>query len=201
MSSFIKYNPNNNKILIISFGGQQKSIGGLLPFEFKNFIDKNFNEYNVHFYIDKKKSWYHKGIDGITKNIDETIVYLKNIIKNYEKVIFIGSSAGGYASILFGSLLEVNTVLAFLPQTILNINNKELDHKYINLRNVIQRKTKYMIYGNSSIDPKIDPLHSINHCNNIAIYDNVNVIRRNDLYLKNWRDNGELYKLFEEIIN
>jgi len=106
------------------------------------------------FYIDKNQCWYHKGIHSITNNIDYTILYLNKIIKdvNYEKVIFIGTSAGDYASILFNSLCDnINNVISFILHTILN---NPIDLKYSNLKNIINKNTKYIIYGNTSIQNK-----------------------------------------------
>ena len=90
--------------LIISFSGLAKQFGGIPQFEFLNFLNKHFTDINKHFYIDNYQVSYHKGINGLSTNIDETIEYLKNEIKNYKNVIFLGNSAGGYAAILFGSL-------------------------------------------------------------------------------------------------
>ena len=67
------------------------AMGGILPFEFLNYLSKIYKKNtDLYFYIDKKKCWYHKGIDGITKNIEETVKYINNIIKkyNYKKILF-----------------------------------------------------------------------------------------------------------------
>ena len=96
-------------------------MGGIPPFEFLNYLSSIYkNTHDLLFHIDKNQCHYHRGLDGITKNIDETILYLNNMIQHYEKVIFIGVSAGGYAAILFGSLCKnVHHVIGFIPQTIL----------------------------------------------------------------------------------
>ena len=63
---------NNSKNLIICFGGMALKMGGILPFEFLNYLSKTFQKNtDLYIYIDKKQCWYHKGIDGITNNIDE----------------------------------------------------------------------------------------------------------------------------------
>ena len=92
---------------------------GVLPFEFLTYLSKTYSRNtDLYFYIDKNQCWYHKGIEGISNNIDETVIYLKTLIKknNYKKIIFMGVSAGGYA-ILFGSLCNVNSVISFIPRT------------------------------------------------------------------------------------
>ena len=105
--------------LIVSFAGHDRKFGSVQRFEFVNFIDKHFNDIDRQFYTDKHLLSYHKGIFGITNNIDETVEYLKKQIRKYKNVIFLGVSSGGYAAILFGSLCNVTFVCAFIPQTIL----------------------------------------------------------------------------------
>ena len=85
----IIHNSNN---LIVSFGGMWDT-DSAIKFEFYNYLSKIYkNKSDLYFFIDKHRSWYHKGIDGITNNINETVVYLNNIIieGNYKKIIFIG---------------------------------------------------------------------------------------------------------------
>ena len=91
---------NNNNKLIVCFGGMGLQMGKILPFEFLNYLSSIYSDCDLLFYIDKNKCWYDKGIYDITNNIDDTVLYLNNIIKdgNYEKVIFMGASSGGYAS-------------------------------------------------------------------------------------------------------
>ena len=204
----------NKDIIIISFSGQGSGMGTIPQFEFVNFLNKYFNEIEKHFYLDVYNKWYHKGIDGISNNIEETLNYLKLQIKPFKKVIFIGSSAGGYASILFGSLLNIDKVIAFKPQTILNkeyyyiddnniglYNNKNgFNYKYINLKNIINNNTLYYIFGDTNILFDEDHLHHIIHCENINI--NSNVILNTDytVDLKQMRDNGDLLNILKNII-
>ena len=190
---------NNNK-LIVSFSGQKSRMDTIVQFEFVKFLAENFNNYDRHFYLDKYCKWYHRGIDKISTNIDETILYLKNIIDKYDEVIFIGNSAGGYAAILFGSLLNIDKVIAFKPQTILE-PQIYIDDKYINLQQHINSTTKYYIFGDINIDKSNDYLHHILHCNNINIYPNVILNTNYELDLKKLRDNGILLEIMNSIIN
>jgi hypothetical protein len=50
---------NNNSTIIILFGGAAKKFGGIQPFEFLNFLKKNFAECDKYFYIDTKINRYH----------------------------------------------------------------------------------------------------------------------------------------------
>lgn len=190
---------NNNENLIVCFGGMALQFGGILPFEFLNYLSLIYcNICDLIFYVDKHQCWYHKGIQDITNNIESTVLYLNNIIKNgnYKKVIFMGTSAGGYASILFGSLCNnVNNVIGFIPQTILN---NPIDKKYSNLKNIINENTKYTLYGDISIQDKNDNHHII-HCENIECFLNVKIIRINEIDLKQLRDNGSIKKIIDDI--
>ncbi len=94
---FVKGTNDNNELVILSFGGSALSMGGILPFEFLNFLNKNFPEYDKYFFIDKYIYWYHKGIKNISSDIESTKLFIEKIIQKYNKSIFIGTSAGGYA--------------------------------------------------------------------------------------------------------
>lgn len=191
---------NGHKNLIVCFGGMALKIGGALPFEFLNYLSPIYkNDCDLIFYTDKYQCLYHKGIHDITNNIDETIVYLNNIIETgkYEKVIFMGTSAGGYASILFGSMCEnVSNVISFIPQTILK---KPVDPNYSNLKNRINTKTKYLLYGDTSIK-NANNYHHISHCENIECFANVEIIRNQGCLLKTIRDSGFIKRTIDSII-
>ena len=169
---------NRYKTIIVCFGGMALAFGGIPSFEFMNTMEKHFPYLDRVFLIDKNKNWYHTGIQGISENIEETLEYLRSIIVNYKNICFMGTSAGGYASILFGSLLKVNTVLAFIPQTLVNFNG--MDTKYADLKDIINDETNYIIHGDLSIENPFDN-HHIKHCENIELFKNVNVIRNPSL--------------------
>jgi len=191
---------NGSKNLIISFGGISLKFGGILPFEFLHYLSSMYkNNCDLFFFIDSHQSWYHKGIKDITNNIDETVLYLNNIIKdgNYEKVIFMGTSAGGYASILFGSLCNnVTHVISFIPQTIIK---NPINLKYSNLKNIINENTKYILYGDKSITD-IHDNHCISHCINIECFLNVKIIKNQGCDLKKIRDSGFIKNIIDDII-
>jgi hypothetical protein len=77
-----------------------------------------------HIFIrDIRKQWY---IGGINSELDSPLklaAFLKRETTGY-KVYTIGSSAGGFAAILFGSLLQVNRVYAFNAQLNLGVTMK-----------------------------------------------------------------------------
>lgn len=191
---------NKNKILICCFGGSALQMGGIPPFEFVNYLSIICkNTCDLLFYIDKHQCWYHKGIEGITNNIDETIKYLNNKTNcyKYEKIIFMGTSAGGYASILFGSLCSrVNYVIGFIPQTILE---NPIDNTYSDLHNIINTNTKYILFGDINITDKND-FHHILHCDNLQNFTNVTVIKKSGINLKELRDSGTIKNILDYII-
>jgi len=191
---------NGNKNLIICFGGIALQFGGILPFEFLNYLSSTYtNNVDLVFFIDKHQCWYHKGIKDITNNINDTVIYLNAIINNgdYKKIIFMGVSAGGYASILFGSLCNnVTNVISFIPQTIL-INPINVD--YSNLKSIINNNTKYVLYGETGVT-NINGFHHISQCENIKCFANVEIIKKNTINLKQMRDNGDIKKIIDDIL-
>jgi len=190
-------NNNNNNTLIVTFGGLALKIGSIPPFEFLRFLSSHYPMHDLLFYTDIHQCWYHKGIDGLTNNIGETVIYLNDKIKNYKKVIFLGVSAGGYASILFGSLCKnVSYVVSFIPQTILK---NPVNIRFKNLKTIIKRKKKYILFGNKSVKD-INDLHHIYHCNNLRKFKNVNIIRKESLILKELRDNGVLINIINRVL-
>lgn len=196
--SFYKIEVANTNTLIVSFAGHDRVYGGIPRFEFVHFLEKYFQHASKHFYIDKNVNSYHNGIVGISKNIDETLQYLQEQIASYPNVIFLGVSSGGYAAILFGSLLKVKSVLAFIPQTIRR--NQNIDEKYRDISSYINNTTNYFLYGDKSI-VNINDAHHIYHCERIAHHSNVYLTKKEKLNLKKMRDNGELYDIVSKIVN
>jgi len=184
-------------MLIISFGGYAQKIGGIQQPEFLNFLNKHFPDTDKLFYMDSHCSNYHKGIKDISTDIPSTVEHLRTKIEGHSNVLFMGNSAGGYAAILFGSLLHVKNVLAFVPQTILYKDDK--DPKYKDLKTLINPTTNYYVYGNLSVKTPKDP-HHIGHCENITNFKNVIVTKLEKVDLKVLRDTGELFKIIYSIL-
>ena len=196
--SYLKENGEpDSDTLFVSFAGYNKMFIGIVRFEFANFLNANFPNTARHFYMDTKLDLYHKGIAGISNNIDETMAYLKAEIAKYKNVIFIGVSSGGYAAILFGSLLKVTSVVAFVPQTVRVKEN--IDEKYRDLGQYINDSTKYYIYGDTNIT-RLNDFHHIRHCEHIANHPNVCLIKKDGVDLRRMRDNGELYDILHKLI-
>ncbi len=197
---FIKGTESNNKTLIISFAGIRTLKN--IQFEFVNSLNRMYPNCDKLFYLDKTSQWYIDGIPPITKSVEETTQHISDKIKKYQKVCFIGHSAGGYAAILYGSLLNVHHVLAFIPQTNLQKIKEDIFNddniKYIDLKKYINNKTKYKLIGDKTDN---DPCHSIEQCNHIKDFDNVEIIYKEKVDIKEIRDSGELKELILEFVN
>jgi len=145
-----------SKTAIFAFGGCALLMGGIQPFEFVGTISKNFPDIDTYFFIDKNQCWYHKGLQGINESVDEMSEYLGEKMSKYEKTIFIGNSAGGYASLLYASLLNADVCLSFVPQTDLNLVVKtfpnkydysKLDSRYMDIVPHLNTTTQYELYS------------------------------------------------------
>jgi hypothetical protein len=115
-------NPESKRLYIL-FGGIAAALG-MPPFEFYN--SSRILKDNKIFLRDLAQSWYQRGLPGIGKSAYDVAQYLKKKIKNYEpdQIYFVGNSMGGYAAILFASLLKKGTVIAFCPQTFISPTKK-----------------------------------------------------------------------------
>lgn len=111
--SYVKIG-NNSKNLIVSFSGNSHD-----GFARKTSLMKlkyERNDFDV-LYLRNRNRWYFGGLKGIGKNINHTISFLKKEFAKYDKVCCVGSSAGGYASILFASVCNADMCIAYIPQT------------------------------------------------------------------------------------
>ena len=185
-------------VFIFAGHGVIENIGGVPRFEFVKTMEKSFPSLDVHFYVDFNRCWYAKGLDGITENMDDSIKYLKT--KKHKKNIFMGNSAGGYAALLIGSILEADRVIAFHPQSNLtnlpNESKHHVDEKYWKLDQYINDTTEYKIYGNENGG---DALHHSSQIDFLMKMNKKNVSRflMKDI-LKVVRDREELIPILEE---
>jgi len=197
--SCLKILVEDSDTVIIAFGGHANALMffDTPRFEFVNFLNKNFDNVNRFFFADLHSNTYHNGIEGISTSVDETVVYIQNEIKNFKNVICLGCSGGGYAAILFGSLLNANSVVALIPQTIRY--NRNIDEKYRDISKYINYTTNYYLYGDLSIT-NVKDYHHIYHCERIGHHPNVFIERKKPFHLKQIRDNGELYERIQKLL-
>ena len=182
--------------MIVSFGGYAPTCQRA-PREFSKFLEHHFPDQEVLYLGDTSCSTYHKGILGVSTSVDETTEYLRKETVGRSPLIFIGTSGGGYAAILFGSLLNVDHVIAFIPPTILYRDDKE--PRYKNLRPLMNARTQYQLFADLSVkDPK--DCHHVSHCENVCTGPNVTLVKKDRLDLKQMRDSGELFEIFQSIL-
>ena len=199
------------KPLIIAFGGISGQIHQPL-FEFKTFLQNNIDCHFIYL-KDTKQAWYQLGVVGLGDTITDVSNNLKEIIKNinYSTIITIGSSMGGYAAMLFGSLIGANSILAFGPQTFICPNRLravgdtrvigpiDAMHAVVNVMYDDLTKLDYgqgdinIIYGN---EDALDRIHAerIRGARITAYSGNHSVV-------KTLRDNGILIQIIKNIIN
>jgi hypothetical protein len=114
---------NNNRTIFVVFSGHM-NILGMREQSHKFLRHIHDKGCDIICFKDNKKSWYHFGIDGIGNSIDALSSYIKQITKGYDFVVTFGNSMGGYASLLFGSLIEADLTIAVVPQTFIDDQNR-----------------------------------------------------------------------------
>jgi len=102
---------DQSNALVISFGGVRGD------FEFYGSLSK----LDVDFVLvrDPTKRWYQHGLQDLEGGFQGLINYLSELIAEREgkKLVVVGASAGGFAAILFGSLLNADQIISYGPQT------------------------------------------------------------------------------------
>lgn len=119
------------------------------------------------FLRDIKKQWYLTGINQKIDCIEKLYDFLVEETRNY-KIITIGSSAGGFAAVLLGSMLNAELILTFNGQFMLTDrlidSSEEIDpiifrekdnsqiNKYFSLRQFIRNPDRIYYYYSSNSD-------------------------------------------------
>lgn len=107
--------PGSKKLYFI-FGGVAAELA-MPPFEF--YTSAKIIEENKIFFRDFSQAWYQHGLPGVGNTFASIGGFIERKIAELEpeEVFFVGNSMGGYAAILFASLLGKGTAIAFAPQT------------------------------------------------------------------------------------
>lgn len=202
----------NSNILWVLFGGINGGLGVKIM-EFSKITDSI--PVKKMFIRDLNYAYYQSGVAGISgvNDVDSCKEFIRLKIKEaqVDKVVFIGNSAGGYASLLFGALLDVDEVHAFSPATLLNTDYLiENANKYFS-------QVKEKIENKNYFDLKY-VFDKTNHNKNYHIYYDVNSMdafhaeRMSDFniinlhkfsqgghnVIKELKKKGELKKILEE---
>lgn len=187
--AFEKWGDGTSQNLVVVFASNNNPRRSVI-FEWQRSFSKEKDNanYDVLFFRDQSKKWYIGGVPGIGKNITHTTAFLKKQIESYDNVIFMGVSAGGYASILYASILNIDATFAFIPQTDLVFAQRDCPknwkwaickkamrelktyEKYKNLMDHLNETTDYYVYTFKSDG---DCQHGPHHLENISKHKNV----------------------------
>ena len=172
------YHNNNKDTLIISFAGFYKNS----IFDWKMLLNYDVD---VLFLRDISMSWYLCGIKDVSNDVRTTLEFIKVYSDRYKRIVTIGSSMGGFGSLLYGSLLD-SEVYMFSPQIDISsdsITSNRWTHKlvsenvypyikyhdkcYLKLHNMVIPEHVTLYYGKHHIyDNKLKDLIK---CNSISV--------------------------------
>jgi pimeloyl-ACP methyl ester carboxylesterase len=105
--------------LFVFFGGIASGIG-IPPFEFHK-ASGILNQHRI-FVRDLRQCWYQAGVPGMGDDLRSVAHDLETRIREIGvgRVRFVGNSMGGFAALIFSSLLETGGAIAFSPQTFIS---------------------------------------------------------------------------------
>lgn len=109
----------DSSTIAVCFGGLALGMG-MPPYEFHKAMAPF--QTNTVFVRDLEQCWYHRGIAGHGQTLREAATSLERILAGVDntRLVTIGNSSGGYAALLFGHLLGADSVLSFVPQTLIS---------------------------------------------------------------------------------
>jgi pimeloyl-ACP methyl ester carboxylesterase len=171
---------SESRTLLVAFGGMMGQIG-MPPFEF--FKTTGGIPVKRLFVRDLRQAWYHRGIPDHGTTIAQAADSLGRQIAAHDvdRLVVTGNSAGGYAALVFGTLLGADAVLCFAPQTVLDLEildamddhrwdeqiaelarAGDLDRAWTDLRRALPEarcaETRYEVYFDSTF--RADRLHA-----------------------------------------
>jgi hypothetical protein len=126
---------------LMAFGGM-KSAAGIASFEFVA-LTRSMPVKKIYV-RDPRQSWYHRGMPSQGNTLESVGEVLREIVQQnrVKRLVTVGASAGGYAALVFGALLEADEVLAFGPQTVLDRATLDAmgDHRWDDLLQPLHEK-------------------------------------------------------------
>ena len=144
---------------------------------------RNFIKYaHKHIFVrDVQKQWYIEGISKKYSSPNKLLMLLQDLTVGY-KVFTLGSSAGGFAAFLYGSMLKADCVYAFNAQLNLNLiiyeSNAKVDpllfkyknderSKYFVIEEFLNSETDYFYFQSANSEMDIKQYNSIKHKNKL----------------------------------
>lgn len=208
---------HSSGVLIISFSTITDK------FDWSHFLrlDLEYLDLNQMYIADLDYCWWlgeYKGIEGC--GIEAAIKFIKDKIQkhNIKKVLTIGSSKGSLGALIFGTLLNADSVYAFSPKTKMASSTNKKYKVYDNLEKVKQRlpdfsydrnnfnvrelilklkpKTKYNIFYGDACNGDITFVNYISDLENVNLF-TVPSDKHSGIG-KHFLANGLLKKMLEE---
>lgn len=112
--------PGDSNTLVLSFGDLITRASGLSINAEKSLIKYRYNVIGV---MPKQKSWFPQA------SMIELAKAISPILEGFKNIVGYGGSMGGYAAIKYSNLLNMNRVIAFVPQYSIDPEHVE-DRRY-----------------------------------------------------------------------
>lgn len=179
------YQETNGSNLFLAFSGLAQEYA-IPQFEFENSLLKA-DAGSILLLKDPRRRWYQAGVPGVGRTVHDIVRFIQHKVTrtNPGRFISIGSSAGGYAAILFGCMLGADMVIAFGPQTFLDNNNRTTygdgrwdsairkisDSEYLDLYNLVRDSPKTQVIIMVGSKEPIDIIHGfyLNGLKNVTL--------------------------------
>ncbi|UGQ30231.1 hypothetical protein [Acinetobacter calcoaceticus] len=122
--------PGDSNTLVLSFGDLITRASGLSINAEKSLIKY---QYNVIGIMPKQKSWFPQA------SMIELAKTISPVLQGFKNIVGYGGSMGGYAAIKYSNLLNMNRVIAFVPQYSIDPDHVE-DRRYAEFFDAIANK-------------------------------------------------------------
>lgn len=122
--------PGDSNRLVLSFGDLITRASGLSINAEKSLIKY---QYNVIGIMPKQKSWFPQA------SMIELAKTISPVLQGFKNIVGYGGSMGGYAAIKYSNLLNMNRVIAFVPQYSIDPDHVE-DRRYAEFFDAVANK-------------------------------------------------------------
>lgn len=122
--------PGDSNTLVLSFGDLITRASGLSINAEKSLIKY---QYNVIGIMPKQKSWFPQA------SMIELAKTISPVLQGFKNIVGYGGSMGGYAAIKYSNLLNMNRVIAFVPQYSIDPTEVE-DRRYAEFFDAVANK-------------------------------------------------------------
>ena len=122
--------PGDSNTLVLSFGDLITRASGLSINAEKSLIKY---QYNVIGIMPKQKSWFPQA------SMIELAKTISPVLQGFKNIVGYGGSMGGYAAIKYSNLLNMNRVIAFVPQYSIDPDQVE-DRRYAEFFDAVANK-------------------------------------------------------------